>query len=422
MCSDLRFAGGARVSDPRATALSPEAEPGRKGLWLGILAYRLVSFAWMSIQALAWQDNFRNGWLAWAAVGLTGVWVLVLAATRWWERPAARLIDLASAAALIVLSGLVVAERQVVGSDMPFFATGYPVSAAMTIGAASGVGPGLLAGLVLSVALALSRVANGTPLTGLHPGEWLSLGNGAFYYIAAGGAVGVVSRVLERSAAELRRANEEAVRQRERVARLAEHEAMGREIHDSVLQAIALVNKRGKELAAQQMVEGREVGELAEMAAEQATALRALIQGEPREAPPGMVPLRTVLQAAVYGVAGVPVTITTVGQIWFPPESAEGLSAAVRQALENVAQHAHASRATVFAEEEDESVVVAVRDDGVGFDYDEVLLRREGKMGMLKSMKGRIEELGGTVRISSAPGRGAEVEFRVPLRRRQHEH
>jgi len=409
------------VSDPRATALSPEAEPGRKGLWLGILAYRLVSFAWMSIQALAWRDNLRNGWLAWGAIGLTGVWVLVLAAKRGWERPATRAFDLASAAALIVLSGLVVGEGQVVGSDIPFFATGYPVSAAMTIGAASGVGPGLLAGLGLSVALALSRVANGTSLVDLKPGEWLSLGNGAFYYLAAGGAVGVVSRVLGRSAAELRKANEDAARQREHVARLAEHEALGREIHDSVLQALALVSKRGKELGARQTVQGSEVGELAEMAAEQARALRALIQSEPREAAPDMVPLRTVLQAAVYGVSGVPVTITTVGQILFPPEGVEGLSAAVRQALENVAQHAQASRATVFAEEEDGSVVVAVRDDGVGFDYDEERLRREGKMGMLKSMKGRIEELGGTVRISSAPGRGAEVEFRVPIRRRQHE-
>lgn len=393
MCSDLRFPGGARVSDPRATAHSPEDEPGGEGLWLGILAYRLVSFAWLSIQALAWRDNLRNGWLAWGAISLTGIWVVVLAAKRRWERPAARAFDLASAAALIVLSGLVVGEGQVVGSDIPFFATGYPVSAAMMIGAASGVGLGLLAGLVLSVALALSRVANGTSLVDLSPGEWLSLGNGAFYYIAAGGAVGVVSRVLGRSAAELRKANEEAARQRERVARLAEHEAMGREIHDSVLQALALVTKRGKELAAQQEVEGSEVGELAEMAAEQATALRALIQGEPREAPPDMVPLRTVLQAAVYGVTGVPVTITTVGQIWFPPEGAEGLSAAVRQALENVAQHAQASRATVFAEEADGSVVVAVRDDGVGFDYDEGRLRREGKIGMLKSMKGRIEDL-----------------------------
>lgn len=404
------------------TALSPEAEPGRKGLWLGVLAYRLVSFAWMSIQALAWKDKFRNGWLAWVALSLTGVWVLVQAMTQWWERPVARLVDLALAAALIVVSGLIVGEGQVVGSDIPFFATGYPVSAALTIGVASGVGPGLLAGLVLSLALALSRVANGTSLAGLNTGEWLSLGNGAFYYIASGGAVGVVSRVLGRSAAELRRANEEAARQRERVARLAEHEAMGREIHDSVLQALALITKRGNELAAQQMVEGSEVGELAVMSADQATALRDLIQGEPREPPPDMVPLRTVLQAAVYGVTGVPVTITTVGQIWFPPEGAESMSAAVRQALENVAQHAHASRAAVFAEEEDGSVVVAVRDDGVGFDYDEVLLRQEGKMGMLKSMKGRIEELGGTVRITSSPGRGAEVEFRVPVRRRQHEH
>ena len=35
---------------------------------------------------------------------------------------------------------------------------------------------------------------------------------------------------------------------------------------------------------------------------------------------------------------------------------------------------------------------------------------------MLKSMKGRIEELGGTMDVHSAPGRGTEIEFRLPAK------
>lgn len=34
---------------------------------------------------------------------------------------------------------------------------------------------------------------------------------------------------------------------------------------------------------------------------------------------------------------------------------------------------------------------------------------------MLGSMKGRIEGLGGSMRVRTAPGRGTEVEFRVPM-------
>jgi signal transduction histidine kinase len=90
------------------------------------------------------------------------------------------------------------------------------------------------------------------------------------------------------------------------------------------------------------------------------------------------------------------------------------LRAAVRQALENVVQHARAERATVFAEEEGTTVTVSVRDDGVGFTYDEQVLVRDSKVGILRSMKGRVEDLGGRMEVTSAPGKGTEIEFVVP--------
>ena len=90
------------------------------------------------------------------------------------------------------------------------------------------------------------------------------------------------------------------------------------------------------------------------------------------------------------------------------------LSAAVRQALGNAARHSHGSKVTVFADRDDDEIVVSVRDDGAGFEFDEDRLREEGKLGVLKSMKGRIEDLGGTMRIHTAPGKGTEVEFRLP--------
>jgi len=91
-------------------------------------------------------------------------------------------------------------------------------------------------------------------------------------------------------------------------------------------------------------------------------------------------------------------------------------SGVVRQRL-LPGEHANATRATVFAEALDGELVISIRDDGGGFDYDESRLSRDGKLGLLKSMKGRIEALGGSMRVHSAPGRGTEVEFRVPVRR-----
>jgi signal transduction histidine kinase len=81
-----------------------------------------------------------------------------------------------------------------------------------------------------------------------------------------------------------------------------------------------------------------------------------------------------------------------------------------------VVEHAAASRVAVFAEEDDGAVVVAVRDDGAGFSYDETGLAAAGKMGILKSIKGRVEQLDGSVRVETAPGAGTEIELRVPTR------
>ncbi len=354
--------GGAREA--------PEAEPGMRGLWFGILVYRWAAFVWMaSLAAVTWED-FRRPELALASLVVTFLWCLWFSLTRAWERPVERWIDLGLAVALLPISGLVMETGGTAGAA-PFFATSYPASAALSVGAGNGVAGGLFAGIALSIGLVASRPANGLPLSELSTAEWAALVNGAFYYVAAGGAVGVVSRVLKRSAEERAAALEEAVRQRERAARLAEREALGREIHDSVLQALSLVGKRGRELTARSAVTPEEVRALVDLASRQEHALRTLLS-EPSEEPvAGMVSLRTALQAAAFGVEGVPVTVTTAGSVWLPADEVEELTAAVHQALDNVVRHARASRATIFAESVEGEIVVSIRDDGVGFEYDE---------------------------------------------------
>ena len=93
----------------------------------------------------------------------------------------------------------------------------------------------------------------------------LDLAGGTLNFAIAGGAVGLVARLLERSAVQLRQATEETIRARERTARLAERESLARQIHDSVLQALTLVHKRGRELATGGPVPPDQVAGLAEM-------------------------------------------------------------------------------------------------------------------------------------------------------------
>jgi signal transduction histidine kinase len=87
--------------------------------------------------------------------------------------------------------------------------------------------------------------------------------------------------------------------------------------------------------------------------------------------------------------------------------------------LQNVANHAGTERATVFAEVDEHTLGITVRDDGVGLVFDPATLRERGKAGLLKSVIGRVEDLGGTVRVKTAPGEGTLVEILVRVEGQQ---
>jgi signal transduction histidine kinase len=90
------------------------------------------------------------------------------------------------------------------------------------------------------------------------------------------------------------------------------------------------------------------------------------------------------------------------------PHRAEALAGAVGEALVNSGKHGHASRATIFVEPaERDEVFCSVKDNGEGFDRE---LVREG-LGLRRSVRGRVEGVGGRVEIDGARGRGAEVRM-----------
>ena len=397
--------------------LGPEVDPERyrRTLARGILVFRWVWLAWMVALAVSASDEFTIPGLAWASIGAAAAWTAWLTATRHRWTTAALWFDLALCFWLVVASGIVVPDGSVI-AGRPFFATGYPLSAPLFWGASRGVRAGLAAGAVLGVAHITTRPLNGVSLDDLSGTDFQNMTGAVLNYVVAGVAIGIVSRVLVRSAEAVAAASARSIQERERAARLAEREKLARQIHDSVLQTLSLVHKQGRELASKGPVAPEEVARLSELAAKQESDLRRLILRDPEDAPTGSASLREALEELAGGIEGVPVTVSSVGPMWMPRGRADELVAAVRQALENVVRHANASRAIVFADHEGQEITVSVRDDGAGFVYDEARLQRDGKAGMLKSMKGRIEELGGRMIVTSAPGNGTEIEFRVPAR------
>lgn len=401
--------------------MSTEAKPAlsapersRRTLIRGVLVFRWVWLGWMSIVALMDSGDFRRAGLAWASIGLAGAWTAwVTVSSRRWDHTMLWM-DLALCAWLIVVSALVVYDGEVV--HRPFFATGYPLTAALSWGVRRGPRGGLAAGAVLGLVLIATRPLNGVPLGDLPAREIRDLVSGIINYLVAGGAVGFVSMLLVRSAQALQDATDELVRERERAARLAERESLARQIHDSVLQVLALIHKKGRELSRSGDIPAAEVAHLGELAEKQEVELRSLILRDPERVPEGTTSLRDDLETLARGVEEVDVAVSCVGPLWVDRRVGEEMVAAVRQALANVVEHAQASRVTVFAEEDDARLLVSVRDDGVGFVFDEEALRAQGKAGVLKSMKGRVEDLGGVMQVTSAAGKGTEVEFAVPVR------
>lgn len=190
-------------------------------------------------------------------------------------------------------------------------------------------------------------------------------------------------------------------------AATAERERLARSIHDSVLQVLARVRRRGTEL-------GGEAAELAQLAGEQEIALRSLVATAPVEpTDEGETDLVARLQVLRSGRVQVSVPATSV---LLPEPMCSDLFSVVRETLENVERHAGPeARAWVLLEELPDEIVLSVRDDGPGITegrLDEAAA--EGRMGVAQSIRGRVATLGGTVALDTSPGEGTEWELRVP--------
>lgn len=83
----------------------------------------------------------------------------------------------------------------------------------------------------------------------------------------------------------------------------------------------------------------------------------------------------------------------------------------VQEAISNTLRHAKATRMDIALQRRGETVRLAIKDDGVGFD---VMAKKQTSYGLV-SMEERVSELGGSLNVASAPGKGTRIEIRVPI-------
>jgi signal transduction histidine kinase len=184
--------------------------------------------------------------------------------------------------------------------------------------------------------------------------------------------------------------------------RSQERAEMAAHLHDSVLQTLALVQRRSTDPQ-----------EVAALARRQERELRSWLAERP--APGEEASLAPALEAAAAEVEethGVPVEVVVVGERDLDAHL-EALVAATREAMTNAAKFGSGSPVDVYAESNADVVRVFVRDRGPGFDPAALPPDRHG---VRESIVGRMKRHGGRARIASDPETGTEVELELPTR------
>jgi signal transduction histidine kinase/phage shock protein PspC (stress-responsive transcriptional regulator) len=199
------------------------------------------------------------------------------------------------------------------------------------------------------------------------------------------------------------RVGRDLVAERQARIRAEERADMASRVHDSVLQTLALIQRRATD--PQQVVQ---------LARAQERELRSwLFDGR---APGSMTADTTfasgvrLIQSEVEAQHGVTVEVVTVGDCAVD-DDLQALLAAAREATVNAAKWSGVQVISLYAETEADAVSLFVRDRGRGFDPATVPADRKG---LSESVHARMARRGGTATVRSGPGEGTEVRLSMP--------
>jgi signal transduction histidine kinase len=370
----------------------------------GLAVFRWAAWVWMAtVLVLARRALVRPALavgLVLAALAVTA-WITVLlrrdeAAVR---RPAVVGTEIAVALALLLADGFVYRAPHVFQPEQPL-GVAWPTAVILSAGVALGSWGGAATGVAFGVARAVSSVLNVGEqgpdadlfVAVLTPQQTLSLVTTTVLFALAGAVAGHAIGLLRDAEARITTAER-------RVAEAQAREEVARELHDGVLQTLAVVERRADD------------PQLARLARDQERDLRAYLLGTGGGRETLGDALRHVARRAELSF-GTRVEVLVPDDLPSLERAAvEAVAGAVGEALTNAGKHGAAQGAVVYVEPTETGLFCSVRDDGNGFDPDQVV---EG-LGLPRSIRGRIGELGGRVELDAAPGRGTEVRITLPV-------
>lgn len=371
-------------------------------VWRVVAAYRVVGAVWMATLAgLAIAADRVPAGRTVAVVVVVFAWTAVAVAAS--ARPARRgrwefvTVDVAVAAATVLVPALT-------ASESVSYAGGYPFAVVLH----SAVGRGLPGALVTGGALTVASVGQQVAA----PADLLAqpVIEVALFYLVSAAVIAWAYRELQarerqRAAAEQALAVERAER-----ARSDERAETAAALHDSVLQTLALIQRRTDDAEVRRLARSQERGLRDWLHGDRPLPAHADADADADQLSASMAAALRERAAAVEADVDVVVDVVAVGDAALDDDRRAVVDAAA-EAMLNAARHAGVERVDVYSEADEGRVFVAVRDRGCGFDVDAVPADRRG---VRESIEGRLRRHGGRARIVSVPGRGTEVELTLP--------
>ncbi len=365
-------------------------------LWRSIAAFRFASLAYAAILLGLRRDDYAHWYWAWVVLAGMTAWTGVT--TFLYSSPARRSwlllgADLAVTVAALLSTDLLQYPHFLRAGAMPVTAT-WLAGPALAWAVMGGIRAGMIAAIIIGAFnvtlrhLPARQVVSSTDL------------DGPVILLMSAMLVGYISKLTMRAEQTMQRATEIEAASRER-------ERLARTIHDSVLQVLAMVQRRGAEV-------GGAAAEIGRLAGEQEAALRALIIADDHAPPPeGELDLNVLLTRDTSANVSV---ITPAMPVLLNERTVWETAAAVREAIDNVRKHCgESARAWVLVDDEGAEVSVTIRDDGPGMPAGRLTeAAAEGRLGVSHAISGRMRDIGGSADISSTPGAGTEVRLRVP--------
>ncbi len=211
----------------------------------------------------------------------------------------------------------------------------------------------------------------------------------------------------------------------EALTRLAERQRMARELHDTLVQGLAGIMMQlqaaNARLTHQRYPEAQEAihQAMAEVRAALTEARSAIT--DLRTRPASVSDFQVAIQAVVQrftAATGLACTVTLDGIEQLPAALYEPVQRVITEGLSNVARHAQATQVTISGQCKDGRFILAIGDDGRGFDPSEAFTQA-GHFGLV-GLRERVRLVGGHLEIESALQQGTALRCFLPLEASAH--